>query len=113
MLSPSLPPSLHYPLLSPSGRNVDNIMLSYMFHKVPLLSPSGRNVDNITLSYMFHKVDDEDLDDYEDDGAPTVVKVHAGNHAPMAAGGHVPSPAQLQLVPSPSASPAAPVSTAS
>jgi len=35
-----------------------------------------RNVDDITLSYMFHMVDDEDLEDLEDDGAPTTIKLH-------------------------------------
>ncbi|GFR48135.1 hypothetical protein Agub_g9969 [Astrephomene gubernaculifera] len=41
-----------------------------------------RNVDDITLSYIFHKVEGEEEE--EDDGRPTVVKLHAGPHPPAA-----------------------------
>eukprot|EP00955_Chlamydomonas_euryale_P045544 353182-Chlamydomonas_euryale.AAC.36 len=38
-----------------------------------------RNVDNITLSYMFHRVADEDLDEEDlDPDAPTLLRVHSG-----------------------------------
>ncbi|GIL91993.1 hypothetical protein Vretimale_18527 [Volvox reticuliferus] len=43
-----------------------------------------RNIDDITLSYMFHKVEEADEDE-EEDGRPTVVKLHSGPH-PAAAG---------------------------
>ncbi|GLI60336.1 hypothetical protein VaNZ11_002456 [Volvox africanus] len=41
-----------------------------------------RNIDDITLSYMFHKVEeaDEDKDDDHDDERPTVVKLHSVPH---------------------------------
>lgn len=42
-----------------------------------------RNINDITLSYIFHKVDDEDLEEEEDDGRPSVVKVHSGPHPAM------------------------------
>lgn len=36
-----------------------------------------RNVSNITLSYVFHKVDDEDLEEGDDDtSGPSLVKLH-------------------------------------
>jgi len=43
-----------------------------------------RNVNDITLSYVFHKVDDADLEESEeDDDAPTVIKLHGpGDHPP-------------------------------
>ena len=44
---------------------------------------------------MFHKVDDADLEDYEDDGAPTVVKVHSG----MGGGAHGTSGSGMQPLP--------------
>ena len=47
---------------------------------------------------MFHKVDDADLDDYEDDGAPTIVKVHSGPHA-MGGGAHGGSGSGMQPSP--------------
>ncbi|GAX83748.1 hypothetical protein CEUSTIGMA_g11173.t1 [Chlamydomonas eustigma] len=36
-----------------------------------------RNIDDITLSYMFHRVADEDLEEEDlDDNAPTLIKLH-------------------------------------
>eukprot|EP00798_Chlamydomonas_sp_ICE-L_P028618 gene28618-31788_t len=56
-------------------RNVDDITLSYTFHK---------DVDDITLSYTFHKVDAEDEDEDEDHSGPSLVKVHTNQeHAHM------------------------------
>ncbi|EFJ50342.1 hypothetical protein VOLCADRAFT_80232 [Volvox carteri f. nagariensis] len=43
-----------------------------------------RNINDITLSYMFHKVEDVDEDE-EDNGQPTVVKLHSGPHPAAAA----------------------------
>ncbi|KAG1660167.1 hypothetical protein FOA52_005267 [Chlamydomonas sp. UWO 241] len=56
-----------------------------------------RNVDNITLSYMFHRVDDEDLDEEDlHPDAPTLIKLHAGTHAGTAPGGAGGAPAMGQ-----------------
>ncbi|KAG2425521.1 hypothetical protein HYH02_015006 [Chlamydomonas schloesseri] len=46
-----------------------------------------RNINDITLSYVFNKVEGEDEEDAEDDGRPSVVKLHSGPHPAAVAAG--------------------------
>ncbi|KXZ55283.1 hypothetical protein GPECTOR_3g42 [Gonium pectorale] len=43
-----------------------------------------RNINDITLSYIFHKVEDAQGEE-EDDGRPSVVKLHSGPHPAVGA----------------------------
>ncbi|KAG2424186.1 hypothetical protein HXX76_014719 [Chlamydomonas incerta] len=52
-----------------------------------------RNINDITLSYVFNKVEVEDEEE-EDDGRPSVVKLHSGPH-PTAAG--LPAPVAVAV----------------
>ncbi|GIL65635.1 hypothetical protein Vafri_19217 [Volvox africanus] len=52
-----------------------------------------RNIDDITLSYMFHKVEEADENKDDDDGGqPTVVKLHSGPHPAAAVAAATPAP---------------------
>lgn len=64
-----------------AGEKVDMPVFFYIDPEIAT-NWNCRNLTNITLSYVFHKVDDADLED-EDDDAPTVIKLHGpGEHPP-------------------------------